>query len=262
MEKWLPNYKKRVDASRPERSFNQEHRLWELDIKRELELIKQQGYIPTMKPHDTGIGYTLETLLGLEETNKRGKADFCYKGLPTELKSQRKPTSSMLTLFTLEPPKHDYNDRKMISTYGYYSEEKQRDGLYATLTAGNYVPQGLKLGLRYDEGEVVIEDKDGNIPWVWSFDELATKIGNIVFAFANKTGSKISERFHYNEAYYLTGLKRDMLFDLFKENKFVVDLRMHIKPENKVVRNHGTGFRIRDLRKNLFQCYETLERLI
>ena len=92
----------------------------------------------------TGIGYTLETLLGLRETNKTGKADFSYLGKPTELKSQRNPTGSMLTLFTKEAVK-EYNDKKMVDAYGYYDEKNNRRVLYSTLTTDHFVPQGLKI---------------------------------------------------------------------------------------------------------------------
>jgi len=261
MEKWLPGYKPK-ENHKTTKTFNQKTGLYEIDIKKELEEIKSQGYIQTLRSGPTGIGYTLETLLGLRETNKRGKADFSYQGKPTELKSQRNPTASMLTLFTKEPHKNGINDKQMIKTYGYWDEENKREALYATLTPDRFVPQGLKIEIDEKEDKIKIVDTEGNVPWYWNYSDLELKIGRIVFVFANKTGSDKREKFHYNEAYLFDDLNEDKFYDLFNQKHLIIDLRMHIKPVKKTARNHGTGFRIRNLRDTLFPCYDYMEQLI
>ena len=55
-------------------------------------------WIPSQRIHDTGIGRTLEYLLGIEENNFPGP-----NGEKVELKSIRKNSSSMITLFTKSP---------------------------------------------------------------------------------------------------------------------------------------------------------------
>ena len=49
--------------------------------------------------------------------------------------------------------------------------------------------------------------------------------------------------FWFNEAYLLTDPNENNLLDLIKQDIIIVDVRMHLR-ENRVVRNHGTGFRI------------------
>ena len=49
-----------------------------------LSEVSRKGFIKTMRPGDTGVGYTLETLLGIEANSKKAPD---YKGI--ELKSSR-----------------------------------------------------------------------------------------------------------------------------------------------------------------------------
>ncbi|MCA6070699.1 MAG: MvaI/BcnI family restriction endonuclease, partial [Endomicrobium sp.] len=57
--------------------------------------IKKMGFIPTKRNGATGIGYTLETLLGVTENNI---ANPDIEG--TELKAYRSKANSLITLFT------------------------------------------------------------------------------------------------------------------------------------------------------------------
>lgn len=57
--------------------------------------IKNKGYIKTVINGSTGVGYTLEYLLGINENNK-AKPDI--EG--AELKAHRINSNSMITLFT------------------------------------------------------------------------------------------------------------------------------------------------------------------
>ena len=67
------------------------------EFKSKLQAINEQGYILSMREGNTGIGFTLETLLGLKENNVK---------LPelgeTDLKSKRNNATSMVTLFTFK----------------------------------------------------------------------------------------------------------------------------------------------------------------
>jgi len=229
----------------------------EIDIRGELKKINSMEYIRTKRPGDTGIGFTLETLLGLRETNIRNRQDFSYNNVPTELKTQRKSTSSMMTLFTLEPNKGRFNDRKLIELFGYI-DRSGRDALKVTLTTNGFVPQGL--GLDFTVSELCVIDEDSNRYWVWNRENLAPKIDSLVIVLANTRGRGANEHFFYNEAYYLKNLDYRRFFNLFDRGYLVVDLRMHIK-DNGSVRNRGTAFRIRGL-NNLLNCYSHRERLL
>lgn len=234
-------------------------KLRDIDVKAELKKIESMGFIKTKRPGDTGIGFTLETLLGLRETNRRGRQDFAYKGEPIELKSQRRTTSSMITLFTLEPHKTQFDDRRMVETYGYINSH-QRKGLKVTLTTRAFVPQGLKLKIDAEKEEIIVTDRNGHEPWYWTISDLKPKIERLLLVFADSRGTGNKEEFHYNEALLLSGLQIERFFTLFDKGALVVDLRMHIRINN-TVRNHGTAFRIRGL-KELTDYYVNKEKLL
>ena len=61
------------------------------ELKDKLSEINQKGYIVSLRKGNTGVGYTLETLLGLKENNLK-TPDFG----DVELKSQRNGVSNQL----------------------------------------------------------------------------------------------------------------------------------------------------------------------
>ncbi|GAH74179.1 unnamed protein product [marine sediment metagenome] len=68
------------------------------ELIHELKAIKEMSFIRTHRSGNTGIGKTIEDLLGIEENNVPGP----NAGM-IELKSARRNVSSMLTLFTKSP---------------------------------------------------------------------------------------------------------------------------------------------------------------
>jgi hypothetical protein len=68
------------------------------EIIKKLKEIKKMGYIKTRRAGNTGVGKTLEDLLGIKENNIPGPNAHMI-----ELKAARKNASSMLTLFTKSP---------------------------------------------------------------------------------------------------------------------------------------------------------------
>jgi len=233
--------------------------LKEIDIPVELSRIESMGFIQTRRVGDTGVGYTLETLLGLRETNKQGVQDFSYKGIPTELKSQRKTTTSMITLFTKEPAKGVYKDRAMIDKYG-YTDKKGRKALKVRCKIGSYNPQGLSLSIDDSRERLCIIDAHGSKPWQWNIDHIKPKINSLVIVTADKTGSKRDEKFHYQEAYHLTGLDIDQFWDMFTRGTLVIEPRMHIKHTGQI-RNRGTAIRVKGL-KSLFPHYDSVDKIL
>lgn len=63
-----------------------------------LKKLKKKGFIKTHRTGNTGIGKTLEDVLGITENNIPGP-----NAKMIELKSARKNAKSMLTLFTKSP---------------------------------------------------------------------------------------------------------------------------------------------------------------
>lgn len=117
-----------------------------------LNLIKDRmtDWMPTEILADTGIGRTVESLLGIE-MNPSKNPD--YKGI--ELKSHRKPSKVRNTLFTQAPEwaiSRLKSGRAIVEEYGYIPVGYTHKSLHVTLTANRPNHQGLGLLVRPELG--------------------------------------------------------------------------------------------------------------
>jgi hypothetical protein len=231
-------------------------KLPEIDIEKKLLEISKKGFIKTLREGNTGIGFTLETLLGIKENNE-GDPDFTYQVEPVELKAQREKASSRITLITKSPHWDPLSDKKIIEKYG-YKDKKGRKGLKITLKATDFNQWGLKLEIDEDANRLnIIHKSDGTVCYFF-LDELMKKLSeklfkNLLLVIAETKGNDKNECFHYKNAVLLTNLTEDSFMKLLKEGLIVWEFRMHIK-ESGSVRDHGSGFRIN--RKYIDKLYE------
>src|SRR3989338_673549 len=132
-------------------------------LKKKLQEIKSLNFVPTHRLGDTGIGKTLEDLLGIKENN----IPLSDIGKAAELKAYRKDATSMLTLFTLEPkPKGGDRDRFLLDNFGYSKRNNKRSKeLHSTLTCKRYNNQGLKLAVKKNRISVIGKKRRLNIFW-------------------------------------------------------------------------------------------------
>jgi len=229
------------------------------ELKKKLSGIKTLGFVKTHRNGDTGIGKTLEDLLGIKENN----IPLPDIGEIAELKAYRKSAVSMLTLFTLEPqPKGGDRDRTLLDGFGYSKRDNGRSKeLHSTLSCKRYNNQGLKLKVEKDKVRVVGKSKRLNI--YWDMEDLKrkfeAKLPALVYALADCKEIKGVEHFHFNEAYFLEGFDFEHFKNMVKKDYIVVDFRMYYRPDGSV-RNHGTGFRVKI--KQLYNCFDTKVGLI
>ncbi|MBF0487067.1 MAG: hypothetical protein HQK98_02800 [Nitrospirae bacterium] len=99
-----------------------------IEIIKRLKSLKDQGYISSLRRGPTGIGYTLETMLGLGETN----ISVPDIGGRVELKASRRSSSSLITLFTFNRAVWQLPQKEVIESYGYI-DENVRKSLYCTV---------------------------------------------------------------------------------------------------------------------------------
>lgn len=229
-------------------------------FKNKLKAIEKLKFIPSHRSGDTGIGKTLEDLLGIKENN----IPLADLGTDIELKTFRKDSASLLTLFTCEPrPAGGDRDRLLLEKFGYKKRDNSRQKeLYCTINASTFNPQTLKLEVGKDRIKVVSNKE--NIDIYWLGEDLKSrflqKIPRIIIVRADtKVDDKGREAFHFNEAYLLGGFSFDSFKNMVARDIITVDFRMHLR-ENGTVRNHGTAFRIRKSR--LETCFQDLTRLI
>ena len=142
----------------------------EVDIKKELEEIFKLGFVKSMRSDNTGIGYTLETLLKIKENNI-GEPDLKYNGLPVELKSQREKASSRVTLMTKTPHWNPLKPKEIMEKFG-YTDVQGRQGLKITLIANTFNAKGFKLEVDKKTNRLNIIHKDYGVVAYFDIKEL------------------------------------------------------------------------------------------
>lgn len=223
------------------------------DFIREYQKICKMGWIRTHRSGSTGIGKTLEDLLGIVENNIDGPDFGDY-----ELKSCRLNSNSMLTIFTKTPqPQGAANTLRM--TFGYSSDAYDNDEkvLHSTLSADRFVSiadTGRRLKVECGPEKISIIAEDGIEYAYWTRDQLKKAFekkykNKFVYAKAQSRGSGASEEFRFVEAYEVSGFNYEAFVDLLEQGKIYIDLRIgqyHGGAKNGQTHDHGTGFRIKE----------------
>jgi hypothetical protein len=225
----------------------------------ELLDIRSKGFIKTLRIHDTGIGYTLEELLGVKENNIQ---------LPDigelELKAKRINSQSMLTLATKSPLPKGVN-KKLFEEYKYLDSDG-KDCLHSTVYGSRINQQGFRVIL---QGKNIVLQNSKNITAYWPltiFDDiLKLKSNKIILVFAITKGKpkSINEEFHFKEAYLLSDLNIDKFKTAIENDKLKIDIRIgSFKSGGRKgqYHDHGTGLRIH--KRDFLQLYNNFEQLI
>lgn len=223
------------------------------DFIREYKKICDMGWITTHRSGPTGIGKTLEDLLGIQENNIDGPDFGDY-----ELKSCRINSNSMLTIFTKTPqPKGAANTLRM--TFGYSSDVYDNDEkvLHSTLSADRFTDvadTGHSLKIACDSTKISIIAEDGIEYAYWTRNELKKAFekkykNKFVYAKAMSQGFGANEQFKFVEAYEVSGFDYEAFVSLLEQGKIYIDLRIgqyHGGVKHGQTHDHGTGFRIKE----------------
>ena len=98
-------------------------------LREKLSEIKHKRYVVSLRKGNTGIGHTLETLLGIKENNLKTPDLGAI-----EIKSQRRETTNRVTLFTFNRGVWKIRQRELIERYGYV-DTNGRPSLYCTVNS-------------------------------------------------------------------------------------------------------------------------------
>jgi len=198
--------------------------------------IKKQGFVPTKRKGPTGIGYTLESLLGISENNY-ARPDV--EG--AELKAHRTAENSLITLFTFNNNVWKMPPLEAVRKYGSLDKDG-RQGLYYTMSLK---PNSAGLFLAVQKAEISVRHISGEIIATWQLQALADrfmqKLPALLFVSTFTEERDGVEYFHYYRAQLMNGTSPDLLADQFRAENILVDLRLH--DHGTRARNHGTGFR-------------------
>ena len=225
-----------------------------------LKAIKEMGYVKTHQAGTVGVGRTLEDILGIVENNIPGP-----NATMIELKSARKKTSSMLTLFTKSPLPRKANSY-LLKEYGYRTlSDSQTPELHTTVNAQGYNVLKDKPGFKIDiESDTIqLVTTDGKILCYWDKTMLKKsferKLPKLLYVKADAKGSGSEEQFWFNEAYLLSGFNFNNFLDLLQQGVIRVDIRIGQYPDGRP-HDHGTAFRV--LPDKLDMCFEHREKIM
>ena len=230
------------------------------ELIQRLKAIKEMGYIKTHRAGNTGIGKTLEDLLGIEENNIPGP-----NAAMIELKSARKNAKSMLTLFTKSPLPPKANSI-LLERFGYESARgNKRKELHTTVNAREFNTlkgkPGFKIDIEKDRINLIIAENE--IIGYWDRETLRNsferKLPKLLYVKAETRGKGSDEEFWFNEAWLLSGFDFDNFVRLLKEGVILVDIRIGQYPDGRP-HDHGTGFRV--LPDKLDLCFSHREEIM
>lgn len=201
--------------------------------------IKSMGWVPSSRKGPTGIGHTLEQLLGLRENNI---------ALPdlgdVELKAHRIGSASLITLFTFNRKVWQMKPLDAIRQHG-TPDDEGRLGLYYTMTP---TPNSMGLFLHIETEKISVRHISGATIAEWELDALSARFEKklpaliLVSAFSEMRGD--DEWFKFERAQLLTETSPAIIRSQITAGNIVVDLRLHDLETR--ARNHGTGFRVHE----------------
>jgi len=205
-------------------------------FKQKFANIRQMGFVQSARRGPTGIGKTLEDLLGIEENN------ISLPDLGTvELKAHRLGSPSMITLFTFNRKAWKMDPLEAIRSYG-TPDSNGRLGLYFTMSR---IPNSSELFLHIDSSVVAVRHVSGRVIAEWDLAALAAqfmkKVPALVLVSAQVEERAGREWFNYRRAQLLSDTSLDILRDQIGQGNMLIDLRLHDAETH--ARNHGTGFR-------------------
>jgi hypothetical protein len=233
-----------------------------------MQEIKEMGYVKSHRSGDTGIGKTLEDLLGIEENNFAGPDFSTY-----ELKAARRDSVSMLTLFTKAPLPKNAN-ANLLDSFGYPQRKKSHKSrasgvarnvtrrekeLHVTVDSVKANSVGLQLKVENDRIRIY---NDKGVEAYYTREVLRNafeqKYHNLVYVLADHKKRDSEEYFWYNEIRLLKDFSFEKFSQLISSGDLKLDLRLGHYADGRP-HDHGTGFRI--LPKHLPECFEKVVRL-
>jgi hypothetical protein len=245
----------------------------------ELQKIAKRGWIENArKGNDGGIGNTLEDLLGIEENNLP-----IPNAAEWELKTQRLNTSSLTTLFHIEPSPRaiKFVPQVLLLSYGWQHKEagerhpENEMSFRQTIHGKSPSDRGFMVKIDRNNQKVLISfDKtkvsESHNDWLknvenrigldeltpqpyWGFDDLehkaGTKLLNCFYVQAEMKKEDEREFYKYSKVMMLQKFNFDAFLQELENGNILVDF------DARTGHNHGTKFRIRQ--NCLPNLYET-----
>lgn len=232
-----------------------------LELLERFDGIKAKGFLRTLRPGPTGVGYTFETLMGIKENND-SLADFRGIEIKTFRSAEMKMNVAEKTnLFLKEPRWSDglSNMADRVRKYGYIDDDG-RCALYSTVKIDEN-SHNLKFAIASPDEKVHIERQSVPIAF-YRYDDIRKRLdekhNETAFIAAQAKGKGSAEEFHYRALTYCLNPSITSFMTLLASGNIMLELRMHINSSGGV-RNHGTAFRV--MKNRIPDLFETVRCL-
>jgi len=239
------------------------------ELIRKLIEITNSGWIKNARPGNVGgVGNTLEDLLGIEENNLP-----IPNAAEWELKCQRSNTSSLTTLFHMEPSPRAFKfvPQIFLLKYGWAHKEagikypENEMSFRQTIHGKSRSDRGFKVVIERTERKILISFDANSVDskhaeWLrsvearvglaelnpqpyWGFDDLfhkaGTKLLNTFYVLADSKKEHGVEFFSYKKVQMLQQFSLNNFLTALENASILVDF------DARTGHNHGTKFRLR-----------------
>lgn len=208
---------------------------------------------------DTAVGITWEKLNGIKSNSRPGPDEFITvrnRKVGLEYKAALGLTDSLGTLFCKEADIRNSN-RMMLDTCHQWSADKERYGLFATITVGGETNIDGNIISLLPDGDSFAVTVNGNPMFEWSAETLKRaaqgKLNHIlVRAKAHERVVDGKRQFMFYSVSFHTEFQFRSLISAFNAGNAVIDYRCYYTGEKlkrgnaDEIRNHGTAFRMVD----------------
>jgi hypothetical protein len=234
-----------------------------------LKKISAMGFVPnTRRGNAGGIGNTLEDLLGVKENNLP-----IPNAAEWELKAQRLNSTSLTTLFHIEPSPRAirFVPQVLLPKYGWAHQENGRKyprgemSFRQTIHGQSRSDRGFKVMIDRKKRKILISFNARNVDvrhkkWLesvkkhtglrelnpqpyWGFDDLehkaGTKLLNTFYVQAEVKKRRGKEYYHYTKIMMLQKFNFEKFLKALEKGRILVDF------DARTGHNHGTKFRMR-----------------
>ena len=234
-----------------------------------LKEISAMGFVPNARRgNHGGIGNTLEDLLGIQENNLP-----IPNASEWELKTQRLNSTSLTTLFHIEPSPRAirFVPQILLPKYGWRHQEDGKKyatgemSFRQTIHGQSRSDRGFKVIIDRKERKILVSFEPLSVDarhkdWLesvksriglgelnpqpyWGFDDLehkaGTKILNTFYVQAEVKIERKKEYYHYTKTMMLQGFNFEGFLKALEDGKVLVDF------DARTGHNHGTKFRMR-----------------
>ena len=235
-------------------------------VKPVMEELKDK-WVDSLRSGNTGVGFTYETLLGIEENNISG-SDI---GGCVELKTKLVNSSCKITAFCLSPIwEYPLRARTVLEEYGYQCDkDPNRTNLYVPMKLGRNesktgrwvfdvsiedVEEARSLAIRDKQGKLIASTPLSVIRF-----KFRQKYNNLLLVRAEKRTKNRKVQYKYSEASLCRGVSIRKVEELLVAGKLVTEFRMKLDRSTGKFKDHGTCFRANESSTlDLFDQVETI----